>query len=61
MRHPGRRAEPGSRPDLPLPVPLGRGTLDAVYEGLDLPRTSPGGPPLRRVYELLAEHAGAEA
>lgn len=36
-------------------------TLDEVYEGLDLPRTPPGGPPLRRVYEILAEYADAEA
>lgn len=34
-------------------------TLDEVYEGLDLPRTPPGGPPLRRVYELPTEYADA--
>lgn len=44
--------------DVPCPA-RGALTLDELYEGLDLPRTPPGGPPIRRVKEAPLEFAGA--
>jgi Uma2 family endonuclease len=44
--------------DVPCPA-RGALTLDEIYEGLDLPRTPPGGPPLRRVREPAPEFADA--